>query len=108
GYVELPYTLIQDFNLFVVLQQTTIETWKKKLDWIAARGGMALLIVHPDYTSFSNNAMSKEEFPVKLYEEFLCYVKEKYAGQYWQALPREVAQLVRPQDAKPSANGMPH
>ena len=30
GYVELPYTLIQDFNLFVVLKESTIDIWKKE------------------------------------------------------------------------------
>jgi predicted glycosyltransferase len=95
GYVELPYTLIQDFNLFVVLKETTTDIWKKKLDWIAKRGGMALLIVHPDYTNFSGNGFTKDEFPAARYAEFLSYVKENYAGQYWQALPRDVARFVR-------------
>src|SRR5215471_3358474 len=95
GYVELPYTLIQDFNLFIVLKETTTDIWKKKLEWIANRGGMALLIVHPDYLNFSGNGFSKDEFPVSRYEEFLTHVKENYAGQYWQALPRDVARFVR-------------
>lgn len=95
GYVELPYTLIQDFNLFVVLKETTTDIWKKKLEWIANRGGMALLIVHPDYTNFSGNGYGNDEFPVSYYEEFLSYVRQNYGGQYWQALPREVARLVR-------------
>ena len=101
GYVELPYTLIQDFNLFVILKEKTIDIWKKKLDWIAAKGGMALLIVHPDYTNFSSNGLGGDEFSVALYEEFLGYVKQKYAGMYWQALPHEVAQLVRQRQTTP-------
>ena len=95
GYVELPYTLVQDFNLFVVLKESTIDIWKKKLEWIVSKGGMALLIVHPDYTNFSNNGLAADEFPAKHYAEFLRYVKETYAGLYWNALPREVAKLVR-------------
>ena len=94
GFVELPYTLIQDFNLFIVLQEQTIDIWKQKLDWIAAHGGMALLIVHPDYVNLSGGAPSAHEFPAARYREFLEYVKSKYAGQYWQALPREVAGYV--------------
>src|SRR5580700_11486006 len=43
GYVELPYTLVQDFNLFGVLREQNIEIWKRKLDWIVERGGMVLL-----------------------------------------------------------------
>jgi hypothetical protein len=43
GYVELPYTLPQDFTLFVLMKQKNIDIWKKKLDWIVEQGGMALL-----------------------------------------------------------------
>ena len=32
GYVELPYTLPQDFLMFVLLQQTGIGIWKEKLE----------------------------------------------------------------------------
>lgn len=94
GYAELPYTLIQDFNLFIILRERNIETWKNKLDWIASKGGMALLIVHPDYIDFGGESPAKDEFPVALYKEFLSYVRERYAGSYWQALPREVAAFV--------------
>ena len=52
GYVELPYTLPQDYSLFVVLRESNIDIWKKKLDWVAERGGMVLLNTHPDYMSF--------------------------------------------------------
>ena len=91
GYVELPYSLAQDFTLFVVLQETNIDIWKRKLDWIAAHGGMALLNTHPDYMCFGDSERARDEFPVAQYEELLSYAREKYAGQYWQAVPREVA-----------------
>ncbi len=35
GYVELPYTLVQDFNLFGVLREKNIDIWKRKVDWLA-------------------------------------------------------------------------
>jgi hypothetical protein len=94
GYVELPYTLVQDFSLFVILRETTIDIWKKKVDWIVSRGGMVLVNVHPDYIAFQG-ASGRDEFPVALYEELLAYVKEKYAGQYWSPLPRDVARYFR-------------
>jgi len=53
GYVELPYTLPQDFTLFVILKEESIDIWKRKVDWIASRGGMCLLITHPDYMTAS-------------------------------------------------------
>jgi hypothetical protein len=91
GYIELPYTLPQDSTLFVHLGQRTIDLWRKKLAWIAEKRGMSLLLVHPDYTSFGDSAIDGSEFPVQLYREFLLHVESQYSGQYWHALPREVA-----------------
>jgi len=95
GYVELPYTLVQDFSLFVVLRERNIDIWKRKLDWIAARGGMALLNTHPDYMCFDGSSQARDEFPISRYEEFLKYAREKYEGVMWSALPREVSSFYR-------------
>ena len=92
GYVELPYTLPQDFLLFILMRQKNIDIWKKKLDWIAENGGMALFISHPDYINFNNNS-HYEKYPVKYYEEFLTYIKTKYEGQYWHVLPKDMARF---------------
>ncbi len=93
GYVELPYTLVQDFNLFIVLRERTIDVWKQKLDWIASRGGMAFLDTHPDYMAGNGDGPARDEYPVALYQEFLEWVKQEYAGRYWNALPRDVARF---------------
>lgn len=94
GYVELPYTLVQDFNLFGVLREPNIDIWKRKTDWVAEHGGMVLLNTHPDYMCFEGKP-ARDEFPVSFYEEFLRYVRDKFEGQYWDALPREVASYFR-------------
>lgn len=93
GYVELPYTLVQDFTLFISMQEKNIDIWKQKLDWIVEQGGMALFITHPDYMNFQKGESRRDSYPVDHYLEFLRYVEEYYAGQYWPALPREVAQF---------------
>ena len=93
GYVELPYTLPQDFTLFVLMKERTIDIWKKKLDWIVERGGMALLITHPDYMKCTKGKCGLEEYPAEFYEEFLGYVKKNYEGQFWNPLPKEVARF---------------
>ena len=90
GYVELPYTLPQDFLLFILMRQINIDIWKKKLDWIAQQGGMALFISHPDYMNF-NNKNHYEKYPLSHYEDFLAYIKTKYEGQYGHVVPRDVA-----------------
>ena len=94
GYVELPYTLVQDFNLFGVLREQNIDIWKKKVDWVAEHGGMVLLNTHPDYMCFEGK-QQRDEYPVSYYDDFLRYVREKYEGSYWSALPREVARYYR-------------
>ena len=91
--VELPYTLHQDFTLFILMKETGIDIWKKKLDWIAQHGGMALITTHPDYMNFDGKDLGLEEFPVQFYEEFLDYVKSRYDGQYWHVLPRDMARF---------------
>lgn len=95
GYVEIPYTLPQDFTLFVIMKEKDIDVWKKKLDWIAEKGGMVLLITHPDYMNFNDNRPKIDEYPVKYYEMFLEYVKIQYEGRYWHALPKEMAHFCR-------------
>jgi hypothetical protein len=111
GYVELPYTLPQDFTLFVLMKEKNIDIWKQKLDWIAENGGMALVNTHPDYMKFGyeirqksevrsqrsesrrRRKMALEEYPAEYYQEFLEYVKDKYEGQYWHVLPRDMARF---------------
>jgi hypothetical protein len=93
GYIELPYTMAQDFTLFVLMREKNINIWKRKLDWIAENGGMALLITHPDYMSFDGKRAKVDEYPSEYYKEFLEYVILKYKGQYWNVLPRNVAQF---------------
>lgn len=90
GYVELPYTLPQDFLLFVLMQEKNVDVWKKKLAWIVAHGGMALFITHPDYMNFDKHP-SFEEYPARWYMEFLDYIRSQYKDQYWHILPREMA-----------------
>lgn len=109
GYVELPYTLPQDFTTFIVFRERTIDLWKRKLDWVAAHGGMVLVNVHPDYLAFDGQPPTAREFPAELYAQLLRYLKEAYSGRYWHALPKEVAAFARqarsnPQVLRPSAS----
>ena len=92
-YLELPYTLPQDFTLFILMGETDIDVWKLKLDWIAKQGGMVLLNVHPDYICFNGGKPSIEEYPVAVYHQFLEYVQAEYKNQYWHVLPNELAAL---------------
>lgn len=94
GYVELPYTIPQDFTAFVLMRQPNIELWTRKLDWVAGRGGMVLINVHPDYMNW-RSPEGVQEYPAAFYREWLQYLRDRYAGAYWHALPRDVARFVR-------------
>lgn len=100
GYVELPYTLAQDFTLFVLLKERTIEIWKKKLDWIVEQGGMVLLNTHADYMAFNGNRPGCDEYPAGYYEEFLNYIQKRYEGRYWHVLPRDMAHFLSEEQLK--------
>ncbi|MCB9100056.1 MAG: hypothetical protein H6632_10980 [Anaerolineales bacterium] len=95
GYVELPYTLAQDFTLFILLKEKNINLWQQKLAWIVEKGGMALVITHPDYMNFHKNEVKLETYPASYYSHFLNHIKTNYEGLYWQALPKEVASFVK-------------
>jgi len=66
GFVELPHTLPQDFTLFVLMKERNIDIWKKKIDWIIEKGGMALSITHPDYMNFSDTDPAQKEYPAPI------------------------------------------
>jgi hypothetical protein len=84
-FVELPYTLPQDFKLYEMYGRGAVDIWIRKVNFIAKWGGMALVNVHPDYTCVKDN--------LKIYKRFLMAMKEK--EDYWHALPREAARWWR-------------
>jgi len=94
GYVELPYTLPQDSTLFLILGEETPEIWKRKLDWIANRGGLALVNIHPDYIDFSGKRDSSR-YPSSFIKEFLDYLSVQYKGRFWNPLAKELAVWYR-------------
>jgi peptidoglycan/xylan/chitin deacetylase (PgdA/CDA1 family) len=85
-FVELPYTLVQDYTLTAVLGETTPRIWLEKVDFIETYWGLALVNSHPDYLRDPANW--------RLYEQFLQTMRRR-AGPYWHALPREVARWWR-------------
>jgi len=80
-FVELPYTLVQDCSLTLIMKDTTPRYWMEKIDFIREYWGMVLVNSHPDYLADCSC--------FGMYEEFLNNLKEY--NDYWHALPREVA-----------------
>jgi peptidoglycan/xylan/chitin deacetylase (PgdA/CDA1 family) len=79
-FIELPYTLPQDSTLFNILHETSPRIWLEKIELIKKYHGMALVIVHPDYSAEGPNR--------QIYRDFLLKMKE--CAEYWHVLPQEV------------------
>ena len=47
--LELPLTTIQDYSLFHILGDYSINLWKQQIDIIREKNGLASFITHPDY-----------------------------------------------------------
>jgi hypothetical protein len=79
--VELPITLVQDHTLFDLLQHRDGTLWMEKAKFLRDRGGMALILTHPDYVG--------NPFLVESYRRFLREFASDSSA--WKALPREVS-----------------
>jgi hypothetical protein len=96
--VELPITLAQDHTLFTILQHPDADLWLRKARHIRDRGGMVLVLTHPDYAHDQRLADG--------YRTLL----DEFAGDdtVWHALPREAAAWWRRRAAstiRPDAGG---
>jgi len=81
--LELPVTTIQDYTLFHLLNERSIDLWKAQVDLILKRNGLASFIVHPDYV-IKRDAISA-------YRGLLGYLRELHEKTpVWFALPRDV------------------
>ena len=81
--LELPVTMSQDYSLFHILKDYTIDLWKKQISLIRKRHGLMQMIVHPDYIL--------DKASRRVYAELLAYLADmRDRGETWIALPAEV------------------
>jgi hypothetical protein len=88
-FVELPYTLVQDYTLTELLGERTPALWLEKVDFLQRYCGMALLNTHPDYLRKGGR--------LELYADFLHQIS--YRETCWHTLPREAARWWRERDS---------
>ncbi|HEY6127055.1 MAG TPA: hypothetical protein VIW23_02625 [Candidatus Acidoferrum sp.] len=90
--VELPLTTTQDYSLFHILDDYSIDLWKLQLDLIRKRNGLMSLLTHPDYLI--------EPRARGVYASFLGYLQRMIAHEkIWAALPGEVDRWWRARNA---------
>jgi hypothetical protein len=81
--LELPLTTIQDYSLFHVLNEHSIDLWRIQLEMILAKNGLASFIVHPDYIIESETQA--------VYNNLLAMLVEMGKREaLWFALPSEI------------------
>ena len=80
--VELPVTTTQDYSLFYILKDYSINLWKQQLGLIRGRNGLISIISHPDYLI--------ERQARRTYESLLDHLRQvTVSDQIWAALPGE-------------------
>jgi hypothetical protein len=81
--LELPLTMTQDYSLFHLLHQNSIELWKRQIDLVLEKHGLVSFNIHPDYII--------EDRYRRTYHELLEYLAKVCADRnLWIALPRQV------------------
>jgi len=81
--LEFPLTVSQDYSLFHILKDYSMDLWIKQIHLIRKRNGLMSFITHPDYLI--------EQRARKLYETLLAYLREYTDRErIWVALPGEV------------------
>lgn len=81
--LELPVTTIQDYSLFHILRDYSIDLWRRQMDLILSKNGMISIITHPDYLIETRARGVYRE----LLAELVLLGKER---QVWITLPGEV------------------
>ena len=81
--LELPVTTIQDYTLFYLLNERSIDLWKTQVDLIMEKYGLASFIVHPDYVIEPDKS--------SVFGELLGFLREvREKTPIWCALPADV------------------
>ena len=86
--VELPLTMTQDYSLFHIMENYSIDVWKRQIDLVGGRNGLMTFISHPDYL--------QDDRAQKVYTDLLAYLDAlRHERNYWIPLPYQAAQWWR-------------
>src|SRR6266436_16367 len=81
--LEIPLTATQDYALFHILNDYTIDLWKKQIDLIRQRNGLVSFIAHPDYLI---NRRCR-----RVYESLLAHLRQTVDRErMWNTVPGEL------------------
>ena len=81
--LEIPLTTSQDYALFYIFNDYSIDLWKHQIELIRQKNGLLTFLTHPDYLISSRNR--------KVYESLLSYLRGLVDREkIWTALPSEL------------------
>lgn len=81
--LELPVTTMQDYMLFHLLGDYSVDIWKKQVEAIIEKNGLVSFIIHPDYVI--------EKRARDVYRSLLSFLQQVSSKKsLWFALPGEV------------------
>jgi hypothetical protein len=86
--LEIPVTTTQDYSLFHIIGEYSLDLWKEQARLILGKHGLMNFIVHPDYIV--------DDKPQKTYRDLLAHLSELRATQnVWIPLPHQVDEWWR-------------
>ena len=81
--LELPLTTTQDYSLFSILNDFSLDLWKKQIDLIRKKHGLISILVHPDYLL--------EERRRRVYKSLLAHLSQLRSNRnIWVDLPANI------------------
>jgi glycosyltransferase involved in cell wall biosynthesis len=90
--LEVPVTLTQDYSLFHILHQYSIDLWKQQIRTIADGHGLISAIIHPDYVI--------EPEQQQLFRSLLDFVRQQCSARdIWATVPSAINSWWRQRSA---------
>jgi hypothetical protein len=81
--LELPLTAVQDYSLFHIIGDYSIDLWKRQSDLVAEKHGLLSFIIHPDYV-FAEKSL-------RVYRDLLAFLSLlRDERDVWIARPGDV------------------
>jgi glycosyltransferase involved in cell wall biosynthesis len=90
--LEIPVTLTQDYSLFHILHQYSIDLWKQQIRTIADGHGLISAIIHPDYVIESEQQ--------QLFRSLLDFARQQCSARdIWATVPSAINSWWRQRSA---------
>jgi hypothetical protein len=86
--LEIPVTMTQDYTLFHILRDYSLELWREQSSRILERHGLMNFIIHPDYVT--------QPQEMRVFKNLLAHLADlRDKAGLWMPLPREVSEWWR-------------